>query len=109
MDKPEIKPCPNPACRGTHIIVPQVCRVIQRYWLRCADCGVCGPDSATEREATEGWNALGQGEALAALEMALDVMPALPKVPGYELRVEARKQLAEAIAKLKGESNATGQ
>jgi hypothetical protein len=46
-------------------------------------------------------------ELTAAAEAALEVMPALPKVPGYELRIDARKQLAEAIAQIKASMPAT--
>lgn len=46
-------------------------------------------------------------ELTAAAEAALEVMPALPKVPGYELRIAARKQLAAAIAQIKASMPAT--
>jgi hypothetical protein len=51
----ELRPCPNPWCKQNDVAVHGPGMVSDTYCVGC-ECGIGGPECATESEAVTAWN-----------------------------------------------------
>ena len=94
----ELRPCPNLWCKRNDVAVHGPDMVSDTYCVGC-ECGIGGPECATESEAVAAWNHRPAEwaliEALKAVRLDLIVDNEYPEDSSAVINIDAALKLAE--------------